>query len=462
MGPPAMLAVAAVAGAAWSLGGCEKPPPPRGTLHVTTTPEQGASVSIGGEEYGATPVTIEDLPLGHVIVNAEKEGYRPSWASADLSEARQEATLTIELRPLLAYLTLESEPSGAAVYVDGDGPVGRTPLLEEPVPAGTVTYELRAEGYEPAVHEVDIAPDETHKGVHKLEPEPAVLEVRSDPPGANVYINYLVQDEATPARFELKPATYAITVHMPGYVSFEKVVVYEGPNEVETIDCTLEEGNVPQGMVLVPAGPFFMGTDGGAPDERPRREVALPDYFIDKYEITNLQYQMVFPEHTFAQGEENFPVLGVSFQQAEAYAAAVGKRLPTEEEWEKAARGTDERVYPWGDTFDPERANVHTGGVRNLPEAVGTHPAGASPFGCHDMAGNAYEWTASMYRAYPGNPDIRRDYSQLFRVLRGGSYMTGSYDARCARRHYDRVQGAREDYGFRCAMDTAAYVVDEP
>ena len=205
-------------------------------------------------------------------------------------------------------------------------------------------------------------------------------------------------------------------------------------------------------MVTVPEGEFIMGVDGGSPDERPRRKVILPAFYIDKFEVTNLDFAKVFPNHRFEERTGMFPVSNVTWEQATAYAQAVGKRLPTEEEWEKAARGTDGREYPWGNTFDPQLCNANSG-PRSAPTRVGQFRPGASPYGAMDMAGNVYEWTSSWYQPYPGNEVVRDDYGQVFRVLRGGSFSTDRFGVRAARRHYDRVDNRRMDYGFRCAMD---------
>lgn len=247
----------------------------------------------------------------------------------------------------------------------------------------------------------------------------------------------------------LPEGDYYVDAWLRGYGQ-EAGHVHLGVNADETITLRLPEGDVPQGMVLVPGGPFTMGEDGRTPDERPRREVVLEPYYIDKYETTNAEFQRVFPAHRFPEGRGHFPVTGVTWRQASAYATAVGKRLPTEEEWEKAARGSDGREYPWGNTFSPEVCNVLESDY-GAPTPVGAHLEGLSPAACADMAGNAMEWTEGWYRAYPGNDLMSEDFGQVCRVLRGGSYREAAVDARCARRHFDRPDSAREDYGFRCA-----------
>ena len=177
----------------------------------------------------------------------------------------------------------------------------------------------------------------------------------------------------------------------------------------------------------------------------------MPAFYIDKYEVTNAEFKEVFPEHEFPEGRENYPVTGVSWNLAVDYAKAVGKRLPSEVEWEKAARGPDGLEFPWGNEFDEALCNT-AASKHNGPAERGEYIEGVSPYGCVDMAGNVYEWTQDWYQAYDGNQFVTKDYGQIFRVLRGGSYDSERFDVRCAKRHFDKVSSTREDYGFRCAV----------
>jgi formylglycine-generating enzyme required for sulfatase activity len=228
----------------------------------------------------------------------------------------------------------------------------------------------------------------------------------------------------------------------------------------------------PDGMVLVPAGDFTMGTNRsesvgpdiprGYNDARPLHSVTLPAYFIDKTEVTNAQYKKYcdatgypappnWKDGVYAQGEDDFPVSHVTWYEAGAYAAWAGKRLPTEAEWEKAARGTDKREFPWGDNWDPKRAVFG----RSHSDKVGQFPTGASPYGALDMAGNVFEWTESWYDAYPNAPIKFPEYGEKMKVVRGGG--CDGYDS-IVRTYYRSVAfpGTRSGWiGFRCVKDAS-------
>ncbi len=218
-------------------------------------------------------------------------------------------------------------------------------------------------------------------------------------------------------------------------------------------------------MVAVPAGEFRMGADDPEADgdERPALRVRLEAFWMDRVEVTNGRYRACVEAGActapvgaaFGQpSKAEHPVSLVSWSQAAAYCEWVGKRLPTEAEWEKAARGVDGRRYPWGGEFEPVRANA---GYTTGTQAVGSHPAGASPYGALDMSGNVWEWTSSLYRPYPYDArDGREDRTARgARVNRGGSWYYGAWYVRASyRATADHIYRRIGDLGFRCASST--------
>ncbi len=184
-------------------------------------------------------------------------------------------------------------------------------------------------------------------------------------------------------------------------------------------------------LVRVAAGSFKMGAEDGDPDEKPVHEVNLPEYWIGKFEVTNQQFQRFVAETGYDAGADWMaqarlrgplaPVVCVSWNDAQAYCKWAGVRLPTEAEWEKAARGTDGRKYPWGPDWDANKAWFKANSDLKAHE-VGTSPGDVSPVGCHDMAGNVCEWAQDLYGRYPGNQQGGEDFEKGYRVLRGGSW----------------------------------------
>ncbi|HOK88971.1 MAG TPA: SUMF1/EgtB/PvdO family nonheme iron enzyme [Candidatus Hydrogenedentes bacterium] len=417
------------------------------TIHAE--PEEGAQVTLEGQDWGQTPVTVSGLRPGTYDVFLSHPRYKRAHETITVTDALEQA-VTIQMEPLKGFVTIETRPVGAEVFIDGEK-AGMTPLLKKELPVGDHTYAIRMENYYPVEGTVSIEELFTHEIRHDLRPLEAKISVFSRPTGADIWINNLLQGKKTPAEFRLPPGQYLVSVYTPGY-NQEDTIVTLNENSNETVQLEMKPGNTPQGMVYVPGGEFIMGSDEKAPDERPKRVIQLKAFYIDRFEVTNEEFKRVFPSHTYPDGEGNFPVTGVSWSQALQYAGAVGKRLPTEAEWEKAARGTDGREYPWGALFELNRANMKDSGI-NRPARVGQYYLGASPYNCMDMAGNAYEWVMDWYEAYPGNTVVSKDYGQIYRVLRGGSYLSDQFDIRCAARHFDRMDARRADYGFRCAKD---------
>ncbi|MBI3636138.1 MAG: formylglycine-generating enzyme family protein, partial [Candidatus Rokubacteria bacterium] len=304
-----------------------------------------------------------------------------------------------------------------------------------------------------------------------------------------------------------------------GYRDWERTVEV-APNQRAEIVVDLEalgpartiSGDDGAEMILIPAGAFWMGAEQSEIDsflagcktykdaahqcdewgrrEMPRHRVVLDAYYIDKYEVTNGlfdRFVRATGHRTTAEREgdgwvyqkkddkwqwlklnnvtwrnpngagaspSNHAVVQMSWHDADAYCRWAGKRLPTEAEWEKAARGTDGRRYPWGPDWDGSKAN---GDMKvGTTSAVGSYPGGVSPYGVHDMAGNANEWTSDWFDAtyYDRSPERNPQgpSSGTKRVLRGGSWIGSTTVLRTTTRNYDYALDVRgANFGFRCA-----------
>jgi serine/threonine-protein kinase len=197
-------------------------------------------------------------------------------------------------------------------------------------------------------------------------------------------------------------------------------------------------------MVLIPAGEFLFGPD--------REKVQTEAYYIDQFPVTNAEYKKFADEtgHTepdhwrrgvIPEGKEDHPVVHVRWESAAAYAEWAGKRLPTEIEWEKAARGTDGRQWPWGNTFDKNKCNSGESNTMTTSPVGKYSPQGNSPYGVADMAGNVFEW-------------IGGKYSPIRMPLRGGNWLDGAEQARTHARRMHTPHRRNDFIGFRCVADT--------
>jgi iron(II)-dependent oxidoreductase len=213
-------------------------------------------------------------------------------------------------------------------------------------------------------------------------------------------------------------------------------------------------------MVLIPAGEFIFGSNDKETTAYPEQKINLPAFWIDKYEVTNTDFLDYCIKANY-NSEGNFrlfigkdsaknPVVNITWNDAEAYCKGNGKRLLTEQEWEKAGRGTDGRRYPWGEKWDPRLSNTFEASLRGPTEVARYEDV--SPYGVRDMLGNAQEWTSTWYKAYKGNPKRDDNFGEKYRVLRGARW-----DVYGSKAHiWDRsaaLPKALYSYGFRCGKD---------
>jgi formylglycine-generating enzyme required for sulfatase activity/outer membrane lipoprotein-sorting protein len=241
-----------------------------------------------------------------------------------------------------------------------------------------------------------------------------------------------------------------------------------------------ESGERLASMVEIPGGRAKVGRNEGYLEERPEHEVELRAYRMDRYEVTNREYRSflkatqrrdykpsksyteALPQDYFTDLHfDRFPVVGVSWYAADAFCRWRGERLPTEAEWEHAARGVDDRIYPWGNQWMADKANYRDLVLSSSPTTHShfTTPIGAlespGPFGTYDMAGNAAEWVEDWYLPYPGSTAQNADFGHTFKVIRGGSWLSGSLSLTTAARGHSEPAYGYDSIGFRCAQDEA-------
>lgn len=218
----------------------------------------------------------------------------------------------------------------------------------------------------------------------------------------------------------------------------------------DTHQQAIEHATTPPGMVYVSGGTCLLGSDDADADDdvKPMRRDNVASFYIDKTEVTNADFGKFRPDHDFAPSQANLPATNITYDEADAYAKWAGKRLPTEAEWEKAARGTDGRRYPWGNAWDAGRVakrghGLAMGAVSSVVKVkkagqcsiglarvqpVGGVPSGISPYGCLDMAGNAWQWVDGYYNG-----------DQSKRILRGGAV---GYGERSMRTYNRAIEGS--------------------
>jgi formylglycine-generating enzyme required for sulfatase activity len=356
--------------------------------------------------------------------------------------------------------------------------------------AGEHKVKAELKDYTPAEQTAEITHQQTTEVSLDLSGLPGKILVTSVPDGADVSIDGESKGKTTYSG-TLVPGNHTVAVSKNGFESSSQEVVIR-PNQASSSNFNLKTSSAPQpasvgmpqasggnvklgAMVQVPAGEFMMGCNEQVDkdcdaNEKPYHKVYLDAYYIDKYDVTQGEYnQCVSAGRCKANNKydgftgDRQPVVGVTWDYAKTYCEWAGKRLPTEAEWEKAARGTDGRVYPWGNSIDTTHAN-YASNVGKTTD-VGSYPSGASPYGVMDMAGNVWNWVAdwsesgigwltggNYYRNSPSKNPKGPD-NGTSRVLRGGGWGTSTNNLRGSVRDGHNPAGRSNAVGFRCARD---------
>ena len=236
-------------------------------------------------------------------------------------------------------------------------------------------------------------------------------------------------------------------------------------------------------MVSIPAGPFIMGSDAVDTsldqqelgnkkpfylDEHPQRRLSIPGFLIDRFEVTNENYARFVKKRVrrpppywgkegYPAGQALLPVVEVNWYEASDYCESLGKRLPTEAEWEKAARGPDGNLFSWGNQFDPSKGNVSAGSHGGIM-MVGRFSQDKSYYSAYDMTGNVMEWSADWYQPFPGGDYQSNDFGEQYKVAKGDAYGESGHYAlsifsRLPYRQNVMPETRLPFLGFRCAKD---------
>jgi iron(II)-dependent oxidoreductase len=361
-------------------------------------------------------------------------------------------------------LTIITDPPKAKIIFDGED-IGYSPKTIPDLKIGTHDVKLIKQAYRDWAGEVVVKVGAEKKLKVDLVAYGGTLNISSIPTGATIVIGKKNWGK-TNKSLKFPPGSYLVKLVKRGYNSSSKRVKLVNGAAVD-VSLILTKSGVSQvpGMIYIPEGEFVMGTANGEQDERPAHRVNITGFYIDKQEVNNGDYRK-FLETSGRRAPDfwddtdlnkpDLPVVGVTWEDATAYCRSIGKRLPTEAEWEKAARGIHSRKYPWGNGYESRRANAY--GKQDgyqFTAPVKSFASGASPFGVLNMAGNVWEWCADWYAEdyytrSPKNSPKGPKQGQL-RVIRGGSWEDAADKLRTTNRYAAESDYSSYNLGFRCA-----------
>ena len=431
-------------------------------VHFESKPE-GAVVILDGKLLCARTPCSKAVPPGAHLVSMQA---KRSLARKERVVLASRGRVNFKLDPNFGWLTVRSRPAGQRVSMDGKV-IGKTPVEKLKVEPGGHEVLVASPCHYNAGERVRIGRGrERTVKVELKEKQGAVRVAARDAKGndvaADVFIDG-VKIGTAPGVFKVCICSRELVARHPALGTGRKILEVR-ENQKHDVQVALSEEDSP--MVLVPAGKFTRGSpdDRGDYDEHPRHVLYLDAFWIDKLEVTVRHFVGCVDADTCkppgtgagcnwnAPGREDHPVNCVNWHQAEAYCRWAGKRLCTEAQWEKAARGTDGRNYPWG-SRQPQ-CGKHAVCKTSTTMPAGSKPAGASPYQALDMAGNVWEWVADWYHRdyYPeskqSNPPGPKKGSR--RVNRGGGFADRPAHLRCADRWWADPSFQGESLGLRC------------
>jgi serine/threonine protein kinase/formylglycine-generating enzyme required for sulfatase activity len=446
------------------------PPPPESFIDFETVPEGAVVIVNGRKNEQATPCKIR-LDPGQYQFRFEKSGYQTKDFEMVVTPGLN-TNVKFTLSRVTTRVFVNSDPPGARAFFD-DQPIGVTPTQREHVEAGRHRIRLVLDDYRELVQEIVVDRSEPVTFEGRLVPRTAsTILVKCPVAGGNVYLDHkwAAQTGTEPLKVAATPGEHKLVVFG---ILFQVAVPSEQEVQVELTQDSMR-------MASVPEGPFWFGSRDKLPPAncfRAERRTSKA-YWVDLCEVTVGQYQLFLDylkathDHSRCHKSEppdkdhapdakyvahprfnqpSLPVVGIDFYDAYAYAAWAGKNLPTEAEWEKAARGIESIEFPWGNVWNPHALNYEDQGVSIPSEEkdsfdylapVGSFEAGRSPYGCYDMAGNAAEWCVDAW-----------DSGAQMRVVRGGSWIYNERDDyRVWWRESQRSTSRSQRVGFRCVL----------